>query len=393
MTPGPSRRVLARYGRRGDQVKVLVEVTRARVEVHYRAATGEKRMRTFPDDRAGRKEAIAFAEAYLEERTRLADVRAAPYDPITVRALWDAFRLAEFHNLRSKTQQAYAERWARWETFLTRGAIADDTTLDHVDRFRAAASAQGYALNQIRQVLNVARLVFAWGQMRKKIRTNEMALFRWKQPKDAPTIQPEEYSAGELERILRVFDPTQHDQWRPWVALMLLIGSGQRANAILHLGWSDLDESWSEITWTAAFQKQGKELRRPVTDTIRSGLIVADLWRRRAGFVAELDTALRVPVKTPWVLFALNKKDQPYSYSSLYAQLRKGEAKAGVEHRAYRAFHGGRRMVVGEISERTGDRMLGLDYVGDIDPKMLKVYDKRIAGRVEKAARALEEQR
>ena len=36
------------------------------------------------------------------------------------------------------------------------------------------------------------------------------------------------------------------------------------------------------------------------------------------------------------------------------------EKKAGVPHLPFRALHGGRRMVVSEITERTGDRMLGL---------------------------------
>jgi integrase len=391
------RRVLARYGRRGDQVKVLVDSKRDRAEVHYKDEEGIPRIRTYPNDKDGRAEALAFGEAYLDERKQMAAEKLAPRAsaPLTLRALWDAYMLAEFQNLRPKTRIAYRERWTRWERFMMRDALADDTTLDDVDLFRTDALKGGIALNQVRQVLNVARLVYAWGMVRKKIKTNELALHRWKQPKDAPVLEPEEYSVAELERMLRVFDPTKHNQWRPWVAFMLLMGSGQRANAILHLRWEDIEWSKGEIVWRAAFQKQGKELRRALTDTIYSALIVADLWRRRAGFVRDLDTELTEPVDTPWVLFALNEKSEPMSYSSLYAQLRRAEdhATPPVPHRPYRAFHGGRRTVVGEIIDATGDRMLGLEYVGDNDVKMLRSYDKRAQERVDRAAKVLEERR
>jgi hypothetical protein len=68
----------------------------------------------------------------------------------------------------------------------------------------------------------------------------------------------------------------------------------------------------------------------------------------------------------------------------------KAEQAAGIEHEDYRALHGGRRYVVGEIGELTGDLMSGLEYVGDRDPKMLTKYNKRRAKRIAQAAAMLD---
>jgi hypothetical protein len=61
-----------------------------------------------------------------------------------------------------------------------------------------------------------------------------------------------------------------------------------------------------------------------------------------------------------------------------------------VVHQPYRALHGGRRHVVSEVIELTGDRMLGLEYVGDFDTKALRSYDRRVSVRIVKAAAALD---
>src|SRR5579862_9141571 len=51
----------------------------------------------------------------------------------------------------------------------------------------------------------------------------------------------------------------------------------------------------------------------------------------------------------------------------------------------------GRGHVVSEVIERTGQRMLGLEYGGDVDTKALSSYDRRLSARVVKAAAALDE--
>ena len=86
------------------------------------------------------------------------------------------------------------------------------------------------------------------------------------------------------------------------------------------------------------------------------------------------------------VLFAQNRKSKPVSYSSLHTMLTRLEGVAKVAHRDYRAFHGFRRKVVGDVGAKMGNLMTGLEYVGDKDPKQLGSYDRREGERMKEAA-------
>jgi len=66
------------------------------------------------------------------------------------------------------------------------------------------------------------------------------------------------------------------------------------------------------------------------------------------------------------------------------------EARAGVVHVPFRAFHGFRRMVVGEVGAQMKDPTAGLEYVGDRDPKMFKHYDRRRQERINRGSAAME---
>ncbi len=373
------RKTLARFGRRGDEVRALVDAKRDRVIVHYRDGQGIPRRKFFTNSAEGRTEAAVWAQAYHGERARQS-ARKAERTRLTLRQLWQAYLASPaWDELRPRTKINYAARWKKWEEFHTPDAFVDDTTLHHVDKFRTAARKTGMAMNQIRNVIAVARIVYNWGQSRKLLTTNDLALFRWKQPKDAEVLEPEEYTLEEFDKLLRQFDPTKTHGWRPWVALMLAGHEGQRANAVLHLRWSDVDFEGGRLLWPAAFQKQGKELDHPITFAVLSALITARIWREKLG------------VQSDWILPAARKHEQPFSYTSFHYQLMTAERSSGVGHKPYRAAHGFRRMVVGDVGERSGDRMLGLEYVGDTDPKMLKRYDKRGPKRIAAAAALIEE--
>ena len=86
----------------------------------------------------------------------------------------------------------------------------------------------------------------------------------------------------------------------------------------------------------------------------------------------------------------LREANRPSPYQTIHSALIKAEERAGVTHQEYRALHGGRRHVVGEVGAATGDRMTGLEYVGDTDPKMLARYDRRMPERLAKAADILD---
>ena len=379
------RKVLYRGGRRGDQVKAVVDPSKDAVIVYYRDVAGIARKKLFANSKEGRDEAKMWAQTFHAERERQREAAKAPKakkPPITHEQLWEAYSTSPAYlDLREKSRTSYAERWRRWERFRHGDTFPDDTTLHHVDQFRTEARAAGIALNQIRNAINVARIVYNWGQSRELVNKNILALYRWRTPKDVEEIAPGEYTDADIESMLRRRDPSHSHQWRPWVALLLGSAHGQRAHAVRHLRWRDVDFERGMIVWPAQYQKQGKKLERPITWDVFSALLVAQLHRRKE--VGDRE------VGTDWILFAMNRKDQPYSYSSLHYQLTEVMEKgAGIEHEAYRAFHGARRGRVSTVIEATGDRMLGLEAVGDIDPKQLKAYDKR---REQRAQRAIEE--
>ena len=400
----PKRKTLAKYGRRGDQVRVKVDARRNRIEVYYRDLELIEHRKIFTNDKEGKAEALAWAETYHSERARLANEAKNPEkrEPITVRQLWDAFTASPAYtkDIRRATQINYVGRWKKWESFIKPDAIANDTTLHDVDRFRAQCDGL-IAINSVRQILNVVRTIYNWGQSRKLITNNELALFKWKTPKDAEILEPGEYSSEEYEALLRTFKPMQlmdgslfaAKHWRPWVALMILGHHGMRFRAVRHLRETDLNWDAGIVVWPGEFQKQGKDVEQPITHALYSALIVARYWRDRYD-VGD----------SPWILFAEKKKDQPYSYSSFQYQLveaekiakvpdGKGGHTTGIAHQAYRAAHGFRRMVVGNLLTATGDLMTAMNYVGDRDVKQAKSYDRRMQDRIDKASTTIEEGR
>jgi integrase len=207
-----------------------------------------------------------------------------------------------------------------------------------------------------------------------------------------------------------------NDEWRPWVALMIVGHHGMRFRAIRHIQWPNIDYATGLVTWPGLFQKQGKDVVQPITWALHAALITAKYWAERelvrrdkretgvdrpttrvrgAGGVFERDPNVPIErIETPWILFARTKKTEPYSYSSFQYQLAQGEIRAGIAHEKWRAAHGFRRMVVGNLLEATGDPMIAMNYVGDTDvAKQLKSYDKRMEKRISAGSASIEEGR
>lgn len=391
------RQTLYAYGRRGDRVRVLVDKNRYRVEVLYRDLDGVTRKKVWPNDRQGREEAVAWADLFKVERERARDERNDPKpQPITLRALWKAYTNSpDWATLRTATQVSYANRWRRWELLMRRDFVAGSLTLIDIDRFIRAATGAGIVSNQIRQVLNVANIVYRWGQSRRLIATNDFALYRWKQPRDVVELKPGQYAGAEWDRLVEKTEPQHAKRWRLNVALMLIGASGQRANAVRHLRWQDIDPAAGVVKWPRAWQKQGKDLVRPLTWDFVAALETARFWRnvasqariRRDRKVASRPAQLE---RADWVLFAEHREAEAVSYQSLHTMLVQLQKKAGVKHEKFRAFHGGRRKVVTDVIRATGDRMLGLEYVGDTDAKQLASYDKGLDERLVQATNAME---
>jgi hypothetical protein len=85
------------------------------------------------------------------------------------------------------------------------------------------------------------------------------------------------------------------------------------------------------------------------------------------------------------------RQRRAYTYGAAHLALLKAEERAKIEHRPCRAFHGGRRMVVGNITDKTGDARLAMQYVNDRDLKQLPSYLKVREERTDRASAVLSE--
>lgn len=384
-------------------VKAVEDRGERRVVVYYRDGAGVERRKLFPLTAAGRAEARVFVLGWHEEKQRQMAAAASPATPVTpvlTHELWAQYAESELSHLRGKTIISYRYHWRRWEAFIGRDTPAAEVTVKDCSRFRAAALTAGASLNQARQTLQIVRGIYRWGVSARLFVDKGVLAFRWKRGKDDPKpIEPDEYSRAEYELLLQHLNRDDARQWRAWVFLMLAGHHGQRANAVLHLRWQDVDLANERVFWDARWQKQGVTIEHPLLWETLSALETARQARERAAHYRvrpHHKSRTAGPERlaaADWVLFAERDKACPMSYSSLHYHLRQAEIRAGVPHRDYRAAHGFRRMVVGEIGERTGDRLLGLEFVGDTDPKMLKSYDRRRQARIERGAEAIQSAR
>jgi integrase len=415
------RKTLFTVGRRGDRVRVLVDETLDKVVVHYRDSQRLPKKKNFDTTKAGRADAIAWAESYHAERGRIEAEKAAPRK-VTLAELWKAFTEspAFLTALRPKSQTSYAYRFNRWMNYLGRDSFVDDTTLLDVDTYFTRGERAGTALNQLRQVVNVARIVYRWGQKRELVQKNALALFRFQQPKDVPVFEPEEYSAEEFAKLLAEAPATDGKRWRLNVMLMLGGHQGMRANALTNLAWPDIDLEDGCIVWSAKFQKNGKEFRQPLTWDALAALETAWYWREVSGYEGpwvlfggggnkKLGVAVASPVTRPrhdrrssptdtkpttssymrsYRKERTPEQDVPVTYAGMHLALRKCEERAGVEHKPGRAFHGLRKMVAGNVADATQDARLGMEWINDKDPKQMNRYLKSRVVRLDRAAEA-----
>jgi integrase len=346
---------------------------------------GVRRLRSWPNTPDGRADAKAWATGFAEARTFGRSV--SPTERLTVRQLWERYIEAEFPHLRPKTQANYTGHWKKWELFLGRHFVAEDVKLGDVDHFRAALERQSHAVSQIHKAITTVKTVFAWGQRREIVGTNRLLLYRFKLAKEARPESPAEYSAAESEAIIAALAPQRAEQWRPWTAVMIAAHQGARMNAILHLQWADVDVIAGELTWRARWDKNGREWRQPLTEPGLSALLTARWWRDRDGYTG------------PWIFYssharkrAIEDERAVYHPTSLERALVLAERRAGVQHQPYRAMHGFRRAVAGDVAHATRDAKLALDYIGDVDLKMARNYLKRRDERLDVAAAVFNDQ-
>jgi integrase len=340
---------------------------------------GRRHYETRADTPAHRRELRAFAEGIFDRLT--APERRSR---LTVRELWHRYEASEFDRLRPTTRQLYRSRWRRFELFVGGSTLADDVATETVGRFRAAAAKQN-AAGQVRAMIRVAKIVWNWGETMELVDRNRVARYRFKGAKDDVQHTPGEYRTPEVQAILRALGGGQDGRkWKAWAAFQLACSQGERINAILHLTWSDVDLEAGVIHWPKATNKQGKDRSQPMTWDGYAALLTARRWADQRAHDPHLAHARRVA--SPYVIPAAGGADGAYRYQSFHAMLRRAETAAGVPHQPYRAAHGGRRMVAGNIAALTGDPWLALQFIGDTDPKRAKEYVQKRDDRMQAVA-------
>ena len=362
----PMHKTILELGRRGQRVRVYIQgdLVRVRWREH-----GRRRTESWPNTPENRITAKAYAEGILDGLLH-PDPPVRP--KLTLRAIWERYAEAEFPSLRSASQRRYLERWQKWERFMGRDFLADETQQEDADRYRTARTALGIVVNQIAEEVKMAKLVYAWAQRRKLITQNELALYRFKIAKEDRPSLPAEYRLEDFEKILAQFDSTSWGRWRPWAVLTLLGNQGVRTGAALHLAWDDVDLETGLLTWRARWDKVGREWQQPIRTATRHALEVCRKWREKLGYEGQ------------WVFFSQDERKVKGGELPIYGQaalgyaLGKAEQRAGVPHLDLRAMHGLRRMVVGEIVRLTGDVAAAAQFIGDTDLRVVnRSYLKR----------------
>ena len=123
-----------------------------------------------------------------------------------------------------------------------------------------------------------------------------------------------------------------------------------------------------------------------MTDGARVALVVSRQWRERDGYAG------------PWVFYTPHRQrwngadDERAAWTAqaLWLALTKAERRAGVRHLPYRAMHGFRRAIAGDVLELTRDLKLALDWIGDVDLGMARRYLRPRDPRLEEAATAVD---
>ncbi len=372
-----TRKRIGTFGKRGALVRVD-EVLERGVK-KYEVICGSKANRTqksYPGTPAGKKEAEAYAEGYQLEMAKPKTVAAPP--ALTTREMWLGYQEATFPALKVRSKQLYAENWRRWEQYFGRERLAESMTLADANGFRAELERVGLATKTIQSAIEQARAVYNWAERSEVIGRNRWHQFRFKVAKDRRTKPRAEYRQHEFLSIWRQFDPTDSDQWRPHVAIGLLGLYGMRQTATLRLQWSDVRAD--HIVFRAENDKQGEEHLMPMLPLTRELLAVAKAWRERNAYTG------------PWLFYPGQKtsKSDTYTIQSLWSALYKAEERAGIPSIKYRAGHGFRRGLVGDLLEAGNDMDLALKSIGDRDPRMAKHYAIKRDERIERALAARE---
>ncbi len=357
-----SREALGVEGHRPLRVSVYAE--RGRVWCKW-TVKGRPKFKSWPDSKPNRRKALAWARQYAAERRALEkQADAVPPAPLTLASLWERYQKANAADWRAKTAKDYGQYFDVLDDVLGGSSLVGAITLEDVDGFKLARRKAGTAHSQVRRQIGFLRQLMNWAEGRELIQRNRLRAYRYVIPKDERAEPPGEYSRADLVVIAAQLEAPRH--WRARGVITLCGTLGARINAVLHLRWPDVDLDAGTVAWRSEWDKLGEERVQPLTPRAKAALVEA--WGQRHE-------------SEPWVFWAVRAKGRPYHYNSVVHHLWEAEKRAGVEHLAGRAFHGLRRMVVGDV----GDLRDAGAWVGQKSLKVTAGYDRPRQEQVERA--------
>jgi integrase len=384
VSPKPSRKEIAKLGRRGRWVRVVEGVHRgAKVYwVEHKVLPDLRRTAVpFPRTRAGKVEATNYATGIALEQEQA----AKPAEPLrlTVDQLWVRYVEAEFPAFRPNTKRIYRDGWKPWALFVGPATIAEDLGRDSMAQLRAELDRRGWAVNTIRKTFGVVRAVYKWALEGELIQRNRVGTYVYKVPKEQRPKSPAEFRQEDLDGMLAALplDSTRH--WRAHAVLAVCGNQGARQWSVLHLTWPDVHFDAGEIIWQGAWNKTGETWDQPMREATRAVLEVALLRRSEAGY------------EGPYVFFParLGNKQGFYTEQSLWYALKAAEIDAKIPHLPGRGAHGLRRLLAGEVNELTGSMKTAMDAIGDRTIRMAERYLKVRNDRLVAAFKALDARR
>jgi integrase len=375
MTKRAIQKKVATFGEHGATVRVFKQGELWRVQCRAKRIT-----RSFKGPGA-KARAFGYAE-------RLGTgVQEAALTTATVGDLWASYReSSDYTQLRERTRALYAELWALFTSFVPSTRPADEVTVLTLEELRRALETtprprapKGLALSSVRHVIGLVKTVWNWGERFEVLHRNRIHAFRFRIGKDQRVESPDEYTAEELQKLLKVLSFDVIGERTAYCIMAVLGYQGARVKAVTRLRWEDIAWEDDAIIWRAKWDKQGREWDQPMRAPTRA-------------ILARLHAAVGEPTEG-WVFPArkATAKQPVYTPNSFWLMLTKAEARAGVEQKSGRAAHGFRRGVAGNVMDATGSSALAMEAIGDRDPKMADKYVKRRRGRVGKALRSLDQ--
>lgn len=376
------RKEIARYGRRGDLVRVVEDTHRGApvYKALYRKADGRPSATLFPRNRAGKVEAVAFASAFHERRD--AAIPEPPPPPITVAELWEKFVEGHFHRFAPASQRIYRDAWTPWQALVKAETPAETLGWLSMDALRQVLEARGWAVSTIGKGFGVIRQVYRWGRMTKLIGVNDVGLYQYRPAAEKKLPSPDEFSSEEFRAILDDLRLDHGARWRAHAVLGLMGLQGARQWAVLHLKWDDVDLDGRQIIWRREWDKKRKETTQILRRPSLAILSMAWHWREVREYAG------------PWVFFPGNTRNKGavYTRGALSKALHAAEKRSGIAHHRWRGPHGLRRKLAGDVLELTGNIKDALDAIGDSDIRMAQLYLKQRPERMARSFAALDEQ-